>query len=106
MPRCAGRQWRKTAPGAAEVPDAALATLNAAEPGAFAARYREVRGDAYYAKGDKAAALTEYRAAAAGSTAREAEADSLLDLKIADLAASVPPVSAPPASAPLPEPAK
>jgi predicted negative regulator of RcsB-dependent stress response len=87
-------------------PDAALATLNAAEPGAFAARYREARGDAYYAKGDKAAALTEYRAAAAGSTGAEADADSLLDLKIADLAASAPPVSAPPASAPLPEPAK
>jgi predicted negative regulator of RcsB-dependent stress response len=88
-------------------PDAALATLNAAEPGAFAAGYREARGDAYYAKGDKAAALTEYRAAAAGAAGGgEASADSLLDLKIADLAASAPPVGTRPAAAPLPEPAK
>jgi predicted negative regulator of RcsB-dependent stress response len=91
-------------------PDVALATLNAVEPGAFAARYREVRGDAYYAKGDRAAALTEYRAAAAGSTGGAAAADSLLDLKIADLAASAPPVGAAPAAAPAdaarPAPAK
>jgi predicted negative regulator of RcsB-dependent stress response len=64
--------------------DGALATLNAVQPGAFGAHYHEVRGDAYYAKGDKAAALKEYRGAqAAGS-------DSLLGLKIADLAAEAP----------------
>ena len=74
-------------------PDVALATLAAASPGAFAARYAEVRGDAYYAKGDKATALKEYRAAAAGA---EGEA-ALLNLKIADLAAETPP--APVASA-------
>jgi predicted negative regulator of RcsB-dependent stress response len=70
-------------------PDVALATLAAAAPGAFAARYAEVRGDAYYAKGDKAAALKEYRTAAAGT---EGDA-ALLNLKIADLAADAPPAS-------------
>jgi predicted negative regulator of RcsB-dependent stress response len=67
-------------------PDAALATLNAAQSGAFAPRYAEVRGDIYYAKGDKTQALKEYRSAlgaAEGDTA-------LLNLKIADLAADAP----------------
>ncbi len=77
--------------------DAALATLNGAEPGAFAARYHEVRGDAWYAKGDKAAALKEYRSAAGSPDLGDA---ALLDLKIADLAASTPPASVAPAPAP------
>jgi predicted negative regulator of RcsB-dependent stress response len=67
-------------------PDAALTTLNAVEAGAFAPRYAEVRGDIYYAKGDKPQALKEYRSslgAAEGDTA-------LLNLKIADLAADTP----------------
>lgn len=64
--------------------DSALATLGTADPGAFAARLHEVRGDAWYAKGDKSAALTEYRSARAAS---EAGAAALLDLKIADLGA-------------------
>jgi predicted negative regulator of RcsB-dependent stress response len=64
--------------------DSALATLGTTDPGAFAARLHEVRGDAWYAKGDKSAALTEYRSARAAS---EAGAAALLDLKIADLAA-------------------
>ena len=64
--------------------DGALGTLNAAQPGAFAAQYHEVRGDAYYAKGDKTAALKEYRSAQTGA------GDSLLTLKIADLAADAP----------------
>jgi predicted negative regulator of RcsB-dependent stress response len=72
-------------------PDMALATLNAAEPGAFAARYHEVRGDAYYAKGDKAGALKEYRSAAGSPAIGDA---ALLELKIADLAAAEPPASA------------
>jgi predicted negative regulator of RcsB-dependent stress response len=78
-------------------PDAALATLNAVEPGAFAARYHEVRGDAWYAKGDKAAALKEYRSAAGNPELGDA---ALLDLKIADLAADAPPATA--ATAPAP----
>lgn len=77
--------------------DAALATLNAVEPGAFAARYHEVRGDAYYAKGDKPAALREYRSAAGNPDLGDA---ALLDLKIADLAAAPPPAST--AAAPAP----
>ena len=65
-------------------PDSALATLGAAsEAGAFAARYHEVRGDAYYSKGDKAAALTEYRSAQ--SAGGEGTESALLQLKIADL---------------------
>jgi len=64
-------------------PDTALATLGDSVPGAFAARYHEVRGDAYYAKGDKAAALTEYRSAQ--SAGAEGTDSALLQLKIADL---------------------
>lgn len=68
-------------------PDAALETLKGTDGGAFGARYHEVRGDAFYAKGDKVAALSEYRSAQGtaigGST-------PLLDLKIADLAADAP----------------
>ena len=65
-------------------PDNALATLGAvSEAGAFAARYHEVRGDAYYAKGVKATALTEYRSAQTAGT--EGIETALLQLKIADL---------------------
>jgi predicted negative regulator of RcsB-dependent stress response len=65
-------------------PDSALATLGAmADPGAFAARYHEIRGDAYYAKGDKATALSEYRSAK--SAGAESGDTALLQLKIADL---------------------
>jgi predicted negative regulator of RcsB-dependent stress response len=78
-------------------PDGALATLSAAEPGAFAARYHEVRGDAWYAKGDKASALKEYRSAAGNPELGDA---ALLDLKIADLAADAPPASSTVAPAP------
>jgi predicted negative regulator of RcsB-dependent stress response len=65
-------------------PDEALATLGQPPTGAFASRFHEVRGDAYYAKGEKAAALDEYRAArsAAGSTLAE---NDVLNLKINDL---------------------
>ena len=73
----------------------ALATLNGANPGAFAGRYHEARGDAYFAKGDQATALTEYRAAQAASLGGDA---GLLNLKIADLAANAP--SAPSPTAP------
>jgi len=73
-------------------PDNALTTLggNAAAAGAFAARYHEVRGDAYYAKGDKAMALGEYRSAQAAGTGTDA---ALLQLKIADLAGAAPAVT-------------
>ena len=73
-------------------PDDALATLAALkDPGAFAARYHEVRGDAYYAKGDKTAALAEYRSAQSGGA--EGIDTGLLQLKIADLAGGAPPAA-------------
>jgi predicted negative regulator of RcsB-dependent stress response len=76
--------------------DTALETLKGTDAGAFAQRSHEVRGDAYYAKGDKVAALNEYRSAkglaSSGST-------PLLDLKIADLAAAAP--ASPPAGVPV-----
>jgi len=76
-------------------PDAALATLGTASQGAFEGRLAEVRGDAYFAKGDKAAALREYRAARVAIGPAQA-ANDLLELKINDLAgaASSTPVAA------------
>lgn len=66
--------------------DAALATLSAVEPGAFAARYAEVRGDVLFAKGDRDGALKQYRAARSG--AANTIDTGLLDLKISELAHS------------------
>jgi predicted negative regulator of RcsB-dependent stress response len=68
-------------------PDDALRTLNdpTVKPGAFSARYAEVRGDALLAKGDRAGALQAYRQARAGADTVDAQ---LLDLKIDDLAHS------------------
>jgi hypothetical protein len=62
------------------------------DAGAFAARYHEVRGDAYYAKGDKAAALGEYRSAQQAGL--EGTGTTLLQLKIADLDNGAPPAAA------------
>jgi predicted negative regulator of RcsB-dependent stress response len=65
-------------------PDAALASLGK-EPGkAFASSYHEARGDAQYAKGDRAAALTEYQAARAAQGPGLAQNEQLT-LKIDDL---------------------
>jgi predicted negative regulator of RcsB-dependent stress response len=64
----------------------ALATLNGADPGAFAPLYAEARGDAYYAMGDKVAALAQYRQAQAGEAGGETDPE-MLNLKISDLAA-------------------
>jgi predicted negative regulator of RcsB-dependent stress response len=76
--------------------DAALATLGAVDAGAFAASYHEARGDAYYAKGDQAQALKEYRSA-------QGAGGSLLALKVADLtAATAPATAAAPAAPPSP----
>lgn len=67
-------------------PDEALSTLAVADPGGFAARYDEIRGDALLAKGDRAGALKAYQ------SARRLGADTidagLLDLKISELAHS------------------
>ena len=65
-------------------PDDAIATLSAVEPGAFAPRYHEVRGDALLAKGDRDGALKAYQAARAGDVAAVIDT-ALLDLKINDL---------------------
>jgi len=66
--------------------DAALKTLDAAKPGAFAARYAEVRGDVLLAKGDREGALKAYREArGAGAGTLDT---GLLDLKIGELAHS------------------
>ena len=70
-------------------PDDALATLAAAEPGAFKGRFHEVRGDALLAKKDVPGAVREYQAALDSGDQRTD--DAVLQLKIADL--GVTPVS-------------
>ena len=68
--------------------DDALATLSAVQPGAFAARYAEVRGDALLAKGDRPGALKAYREAQSAQAGQAATAGAqgaggdLLALKI------------------------
>jgi len=66
--------------------DEALKTLDAVNPGAFAARYAEVRGDALLAKGDRDGALRAYREARSSGGATIDT--GLLDLKIGELAHS------------------
>jgi predicted negative regulator of RcsB-dependent stress response len=67
-------------------PDDAMKTLEGAMPGAFAARFAEVRGDALYAKGDRQGALKAYREALQPN---DPTIDSeLLTLKINSLASS------------------
>ncbi len=80
--------------------DAALATLNGMNAGAFESRYHEVLGDAYFAKGDKATALKEYLKAKVGDFAGSPDSQQL-DLKISDLSAENPPpvAQAPPPAA-------
>jgi len=63
--------------------DAALQTLQVADPGAFAARIAEVRGDALLAKGDRKGALQAYQSARASGDAA-VDMDTL-DLKINEL---------------------
>lgn len=75
-------------------PSQALATLNGADPGALAAQYAVARGDAYYAMGNKSAALAQYRLAKATDTGGQTDT-GLLDLEIADLAADVATSAAP-----------
>lgn len=69
-------------------PSEAIATLSGANPGALAPQYAEARGDAYYAMGDKAAALAQYRLARAADMSGGVD-PGLLDLKISDLAADL-----------------
>ncbi len=87
---------------AQQKPDDAIATLGGiADPGAFAPRFHEVRGDAYHAKGDNAAALKEYQAARTGDLSGVTDTQ-MLDLKITDLTADThTPSSALSSSSPL-----
>lgn len=72
---------------ALQKPDDALASLRGvADPGAFVARFHEVRGDAYHAKGDNASALKEYQAARTTDAGGVTDTQ-MLDLKITDLLA-------------------
>lgn len=85
--------------------DTALATLDAAQAGAFAPRFDEVRGDARLAKGDRTGALAAYE------KARDADKDGVLDqvslgLKIADLVADGVKAPAPAPVAPAVQPAR
>jgi predicted negative regulator of RcsB-dependent stress response len=69
--------------------DDALATLSAVDPGAFAGRFAEVRGDALRAKGDRAGALKAYREAQSSQAAQAGNsAGDLLALKINELSRS------------------
>ena len=69
--------------------DDALKTLSAVNPGAFAGRFAEVRGDALRAKGDRAGALKAYREAQSSQSAQAgASAGDLLALKINELTRS------------------
>ncbi len=91
-------------------PDEALQTLSD-PPGTFAARYDEVRGDAYYAKKDPAKAAELYKKAL-GEDDPESMESALLALKIADLGvapgapqAAVSQAAAPPTASSTPPPA-
>jgi len=70
--------------------DEALATLKIDNPGEFATRFAEVRGDVLLAKGDRAGALREYLAARTGENKGRVDVD-ILDLKIRDLGGTPPP---------------
>jgi predicted negative regulator of RcsB-dependent stress response len=72
-------------------PDEAIKTLAATMPAAFAARYHEVRGDAYLAKKDTSGARSEYQAALGAADASGINA-ALLELKIQDLGAGPAPL--------------
>lgn len=69
--------------------DDALATLKVTEPGEFAPRIADTRGDVLLAKGDRDGALREYLAARAAPADGRVDFD-LLDLKIRDLGGTPP----------------
>ena len=72
--------------------DDAIKTLTEPMSAAFATPYHEARGDAYLAKKDVAAAVTEYQAAL-GSAETTGINPALLELKIQDLGAAPAPVA-------------
>jgi predicted negative regulator of RcsB-dependent stress response len=83
-------------------PDDAIKTLSD-DPGAFAAAYDEVRGDAYYAKKDLTQAAEQYKAALAAGSAHSTDS-ALLELKLADLGVPQTPPAAPAGAAAAPAP--
>ena len=70
--------------------DEALALLDVAQAGAFAALMHEIRGDAFAAKGDAAQARTEYDAAIKASTPQSGIDSVFVELKRDALVPSVP----------------
>ena len=71
--------------------DEALATLKVDNPGEFAPRLADTRGDVLLAKGDRDGALREYLAARTSENDGRVDVD-LLDLKIRDLGGTPPAV--------------
>jgi predicted negative regulator of RcsB-dependent stress response len=69
--------------------DDALATLKIDDPGEFAPRVADTRGDVLLAKGDRDGALREYLAARTAGNDGRVDIE-LLDLKIRDLGGSPP----------------
>ena len=68
--------------------DEAMEVLDGAEAGSFAARFSEIRGDIYYARGDSASARTAYNQAL-NSEQSDLVDRSLIQMKLDDLAAPV-----------------
>ena len=64
--------------------DEALATLNVPEPGAFAARYSEVRGDIHSAMGNREAAASAYTDALLGASNGSVDTE-FIQLKLGDV---------------------
>ncbi|CAM4039582.1 YfgM family protein [Pseudoalteromonas byunsanensis] len=67
--------------------DAAMATLNQPMPESFKAQIAEIKGDVLLAKGDKEQAKSQYQAALDASSGN---ANTLLKIKLDDLAAAQP----------------
>jgi len=74
--------------------DEALATLNVPEPGAFAARYSEVRGDIHSAMGNREAAVSAYTDALLGAANGTVNTD-YIQLKLNDVFQASDPLAAP-----------
>jgi predicted negative regulator of RcsB-dependent stress response len=80
----------------------ALALLEVPEPGQFAGRIAEIRGDIHAARGETDAARTAYLEAMVASGAELLDR-SFLQMKLADLPAAAPPPGAEAAPAALPD---
>jgi predicted negative regulator of RcsB-dependent stress response len=82
----------------------ALALLEAPEPGLFAGRIAEIRGDIHAARGETEAARTAYLEAMVAMGAEFLDR-SFLQMKLADLPGAAPPASSAPAAPPAETPA-